>query len=341
MTVQFKLNRMNHNRIEFSSSPCFEILSKYLTLWLPNEEIDSQYMNKTEQQTSLDRALAKPMFVLTLVWLGIAGVAMHLLGDREGRYFNVASGCGIVILVLWLAYFVEVVARWRSGEKQLRQHIKICLFPPLRLGGRDHVHGKTVWIPVMGWRTVSDELAEEIDIKLSYAMIAIALLVLPLLAIEFFYFDKIAEVRAFGLAIQLAQAFIWFAFAAEFMLMISLVSKRILFVKNHWLDLAIICLPMIAFMRVFRLGSAARLGRLSKTARVFRLRGLAMRAWRAVLILEIVDRLIHRDPEKRLGSLEKQVSEKREEIDALEAEIMVLEQRLAANGKSVDTPSTG
>ena len=66
-----------------------------------------------------------------------------------------------------------------------------------------------------------------------------------------------------------------------------------------------------------------------------------MRGWRAILILEILDRLLHRDPEKRLGSLEKQVSEKREEIEDLEAEIMVLEQRLAADGKSVETPSTG
>ncbi len=299
-------------------------------------------MNKTEEQTTpLDRILAKPMFILTLVWLGVAGVAMHLLGDFEGRYLNVAIGCGVVLLLLWLAFIAEAVILWRSGAGQLRQHVKICLFPPLRLGGRDHLSGKTVWIPGMGWQTVTDELAYEIDIKLSYAMIAIALLVLPLLAVEFFYFDVIAQVRAYGLGIQLAQAFIWFAFAAEFILMISLVSNRLVFVKNHWLDLAIICLPTIAFMRVFRLGSAARLTRLSKTARVFRLRGLAMRAWRAILILEIVDRLLHRKPEKRLCLLENQVSDKREEIEALEEEIMVIEQRLAANGKSVDMPSTG
>ncbi|MDB4732873.1 hypothetical protein OAF42_00375 [Planctomicrobium sp.] len=285
-------------------------------------------MQKSEKQTSLDHVLAFPMFVVTLVWLALAGVAMHLLSDPEGRYLHVVKFCGWGVLALWLVYFVEAWLHSKAGSGHLRQHLKIFLFPPFRLGGRDHVSGKTVWIPGMGWREASDDLANEIDIKLSIAMIAIALLVLPLLAVEIIYKEGILHNRTFGLVIQLAQAFIWFAFASEFLLMISLVKKKFLFMKVHWLDLAIICLPMIAFLRIFRLGSAARLTNLSKTAKVFRVRGLAMRAWRAILILQIVDRLIHRNPEKRLRLLETQIVEKRAELDVLEAEAKLLKVKI-------------
>lgn len=286
-------------------------------------------MHQSEEQTTLDHALALPMFVVTLIWLALAGIAMHLLADPEGRYLQVVMICGWGIAALWLSYFVEAWLHRKEGSEQLRQHLKICLFPPLRLGGRDHVTGKTVWIPGMGWKPASEELANEIDLKLSIAMIAIAMLVLPLLAVEIIYKEGISNNRTFGLVIQLAQAFIWFAFASEFLLMISLVKKKLIFIKEHWLDLAIICLPMIAFMRIFRLGSAARLTKLSRTAKVFRVRGLAMRAWRAILILQIVDRLIHRNPEKRLKLLETQLVEKRAEIEALEAEVQTLKEKLA------------
>lgn len=285
-------------------------------------------MNHPEEQTALDHVLALPMFVVTLIWLGLAGIAMHLLADNEGRYLRVAVYCGWGMLVLWNLYFVETWLHWQAGAKHLRQHLLICCFPPLRLGGRDHLCGKTVWIPGMGWKWAGDELANEIDLKLSYAMIVVAMLVLPLLLVEFIYLEQIQNNRAFGLVIQVAQAFIWFAFASEFLLMISLVSKRLQFVKTHWLDFAIICLPMIAFMRIFRLGSAARITKLSRTARVFRVRGLAMRAWRAILILQIVDRIINRNPEKRLTLLQEQLREKKLEIEELEAEVAILTERL-------------
>ena len=292
---------------------------------------------KSDSQTELDRLLALPMFVVTMVWMGLAGIAMHLLADAENRYMQVAIVCGYCIAALWLVYLVEAWWHWRSGAKHLRQHLKMCLFPPLRLGGRDHVNGTTVWIPKMGWQTASEDLANEIDLKLSYAMIAIALLVLPLLGIEFIYKDGIANNRTFGLSIHLASAFIWFAFASEFMLMISLVKKKLIFMKEHWLDLAIICLPVIAFMRIFRLSSAARLTRLSKTAKVFRVRGLAMRAWRAILILQIVDRILHRNPEKKLKMLEAQIADKREELAALEEEVQAIKERLKADSSETAT----
>lgn len=286
-------------------------------------------MQTTAQPTELDQKLAAPMFWLTLLWLLIAGIGMHLLQDADGRYFDGAIYCGAILVVLWTAYFFEAYFHWSRGERLKRRDLLACFFPPTRLGGRDHATGESVWIPGMGWRTANDQLAAELELKLSYTMIAIALLILPLLVIENVYDTQIQNNRSLGLTVQFAQAFIWFAFTAEFMLSISLVSKKLKFVKKHWMDVAIICLPMIWFMRIFRITGATRLARLSRTAKVFRLRGTAMRAWRAVLILEIIDRLMHRDHTQRLAKLEAMIAEKKREIADLESQVASIKQQLS------------
>src|SRR5690606_9832348 len=147
-----------------------------------------------------------------------------------------------------VAYLLEAWLHWRADGVFRRFDLLICLFPPLRLGGRDHVHGRTVWVPFLGWKDAGDELADDLEIRLSYTMFCVGMSVLPVLGFEHFYGLKIQENRNLGMAVQFAQAFIWFAFAAEFVLMISLVKKKIHFANEHWLDLLIICLPMIAFM---------------------------------------------------------------------------------------------
>lgn len=288
------------------------------------------------------------MFAVTLLYLGTVGVAVHLLTDEPRREVSAAltqhelthheadfdpsrrfgpilKVCGGILLGLHLLFILEAVAHWATNGQCLRQSFAACLIPPLRLSVRDHVDGTCVWLPGWGWQPASDELADQVQRRLGYPMIGIALLILPLLAVEFLFAEQIQEHLWLGLTVQLAGAFIWLAFAAEFIVMISLVSRRIQFARKHWLDLAIICLPVIAFLRVLRIGRLIKLGKLSQTARVFRLRGLAMRAWRAVLVLELVDRLLRRDPSRRLKLLKEQLADKELEIQALREEIVRVE----------------
>ncbi len=297
-------------------------------------------MTSPEQQTNLDRLFAMPMFCITVLYLATAGTAVHLIADEAGRYEGVAEACGLVLIFLTPLYLLEFLLHWRSGGSHLRQNIWYCLFPPLRLGARDHVQGTTTWLPGMDWQVANEKLAGNVELKLGYPMIGIALLILPLLGVEFVYATKIEENAWLGFVIKLAGTFIWLAFAMEFLIVISMVSRKVKFVKAHWLDLAIILLPFIAFLRVARIGQLSRmmrvkqLGKLTRTARVFRLRGLAMRAWRAILILEIVDRMIHRDPVKRMKMLEEQLAEKEEEVAEIKREIQLLEE--AINEPKVD-----
>ena len=291
-------------------------------------------MNSTPEQTQLDRWFARPMFVVTVVWLAIAGAGLHLVTDETGRYDNVVNFCGIMLQVMTPIFLLELLLHWWHAGDWKRfpvQNLIMCILPPLRLGARDHVKGQTIWIPGFGWRTADDDLAKEIELKLGYPMIAIALAILPLLGVQFIYEEKLHENRLLGLVVNLSAGAIWMAFAMEFIVLISVVSQRFKFAKEHWLDLAIICLPLIAFLRVARLGQISRLARmkqlakLPRTARVFRLRGLAMRAWRAILILEIVDRFMNRDPHKRLNILKEQLAEREASVLEIRKEISLLE----------------
>lgn len=298
------------------------------------------------------------MFVITIVYLATAGVAVHLVAedfrhdvmaasqrgvqtspepDAEGDLFLLEAGrfaplianCGWFLIGLTGLYFLEFALHRFTAANWTWHHLAACLFPPLRLGTRDHGDGQQVWLPGLGWQPANDEVAEQVELKLGYPMIGIALLILPLLAVEFIFVRQIQEYAWLALVTQLAGAFIWLAFAIEYLVMISLVSNRIKFIKEQWLNLAIILLPLIAFLRVLRIGRLVKLGKLTRTARLFRLRGLVMRAWRALLILQIVDRILHRDPQKQLERLKSHLEEKEQEAEALREEIARIEAELA------------
>ena len=315
---------------------------------------------ETPGQTLLDRLLGPGMFWLTIVWLGLIGAGLHLLNDPAraklseaaaeavtansdavemvavpGRYDDAAMTCLLFAGCLLPLYWLECVAHRFFGGRGTTRHLIAAIFPPLRIGARDHVDASTLWLPGCGWRSASDDLEAELERKLGVPMIGVALLVLPVIAIEFIWAERIAEEAWLGAATQLAGAAIWLAFAVEFLTLISIVKDRWLFVRRHWLDLVIICLPLLAFLRMLRLGRLGRLLRLnqltkvSRSARAFRMKGLALRVWRALLLLEIVDRMLNRDDQKRLAKLQSQLSDAQKEVETLQAEIERLQEKLA------------
>jgi voltage-gated potassium channel len=171
-------------------------------------------------------------------------------------------------------------------------------------------------------------------------MLLIALLVLPLFAVEHFWQKQIEASPMLADLTAIATGFIWFAFTLEFIIMISIEQKRLDYCRKHWIDLAVICLPMIAFLRAFRMAG------LLKSARMFRLKSLVMKLYRAALMLDVINRLLQRNPEKRITRLESILLEKEREINAIKTEIAILSDRIASNPLSVyentcqdDTPS--
>lgn len=282
---------------------------------------------ETDDCTSLDRFFAVPMFVVATLFLLTTGALLHLTaGDLTSP---LARWLLTVLGILYVFIVAEFVVQWRSGARNLRQHISYLLMPVMRLCPRDHRDGSHAWVPGFGWRKTTPRLEKFLARVFSGPMIVIALLVLPVIAIEFFYADSFNTHPQRKFIIDTCSGFIWMAFVFEFVVMISVVEKRWRYCKKNWIDLAVVLLPLVSFMGAARLGRLVKLKQLTRTAKIYRMRGLLLRSWRAIVALDVIDALLRRDTEQRMEKLERMIEEKELEISHLRSEIERIQTRAA------------
>ena len=132
---------------------------------------------------------------------------------------------------------------------------------------------------------------------------------------------------------------IWLAFAVEFVLLLAASPKRFDFCKKHWLDLVIILLPLVSFLRVLRISRLARVTRaanLGRLSRTYRLKGIQARVFRAVLVLGLVRRANGGLAARRISSLRRELQQKQEEVLDLQQQIAELEKLVHA--RAADEP---
>ena len=321
------------------------------------------------EPTPLDQRLAPAMFWLSVLFLLLMAGALHLLpglgaeqpqdGAEEATAamlvtpaatldpavsrMTVLAGaiCGWGLLLLYPLFVAEAAVHWRSGGS-LRRTLWQCAFPPSRAAARDHSGGDTVWLPGIGWAAVDAKLRSRVERGASVPMLIIALMVLPLLAAEHYLESQIRSNAWLLFTVKASAGLIWMAFTFEFVLMLSLSERKWRYARTHWLDALIVALPLVDFLpalrlgRLFRLGRVARLQQLARTLRVFRLRGTAMRLWRAILLLEVIDRVIGGAPEKRLAKLRDQLEIKQREVADLQDEVARLEAELKSVAAAQD-----
>lgn len=289
----------------------------------------------------LDAWLAAPMWGISVVWLTcLAGGLQDLRGAP-----TLPSGTNLYwwgMLLLWPAYPLELIAHKLAGSPNLRFNLVYLLIPPLRLGSRDHATWTRIWLPGAGWRPVGRKLLAAVEKALSGPMVGFALLVLPLLTIEIAWADSVAKYQGLRLALETASSVIWLAFALELIVMVSIARRKVRYLTQHWIELLIVLLPMVQVMPALRLATLGRLhyvgrvGRVGKLtylinlSRVYRTRGLAMRAFRALLLLDSVQRLLQINPHKRLASLRERLEDHYHEIEQIRCEMRELEARIAA-----------
>ena len=177
----------------------------------------------------------------------------------------------------------------------------------------------------MGWQVADQTCFERLDRAFSVPMLFMAMMILPILAIEFFWSKYVILYPGLALALDLGTALIWLAFALEFIVMSAVAQKKLVYIARHWINLAIILLPFLAFLRSLQFVRLLRLGKLGKALKVYRLRGLGLRAWQGVVTLELVERVVHRSPEARLRHLRALLGEKEREVRRLRRRIRDLE----------------
>jgi voltage-gated potassium channel len=266
--------------------------------------------------------------------------------ELEERAYRWGLVCLSLMLVMWPGFIVERFLdrflRLRDGSRPSRLWWVSCVAPPLRLCARRAIAssdgvddaGGEIWFPRAGWLQVDRRLQRNLEKAFSLPMIFIALLILPVLGVQLYFASakhNIIDYPTIRFLLNFGTGLIWFAFTIEFIVMVSVADKKFAYCKKHWLDLVIILLPLVSFLRSFSLLRATRLAKLgklqqlSRLVRVYRLRGVAMRALRALMLLEVLHRLLKTKPEKRIAKLQEQYQEKQRELEHLAEEIQRLE----------------
>lgn len=257
--------------------------------------------------------------------------ALRLSLSREIIDHHVQDAAILIMLAIWPIVLLESIFHWvsRPWNAELRKFhffaLLFCICPSLRMCARCPELRYRLWLPGLGWRTANRRLRRRLQRHFSMPMILIALMIMPLLVIEFFMKSQVAEYEWLRLLLHIGTGVIWFAFAAEFILMASVAENKLAYCRRHWIDLAIIVLPLFSFLRSLRLVRATQvlgIPQLTKMARAYRLRGTAVKALRALVLLELVQRLTGSDLDRSINKLSRQLS-------AVEAEAKVIRRRIA------------
>jgi len=272
-------------------------------------------------------------------------------GDAERTSFDPPSAEDDLILVediirplrrfagwlglLYAAILAEGVAQALQRAHGWRWHLWYCLMPPLRIGGRDHVDGSSIWLPHLSWSRVDRNLQQRLEKAFNLPMLVIALAVLPLFALDYHWQHQAVSPSWYVLIFLWAsESLIWLAFAFEFVVMISIAPKKLRYCRDHWVDLIIIIAPMAAFLRLLRVARVLRLSKVTRAARVYRVRGLSQRMFRGLLVVALVRQMLEGAPAKRLVKLREELQDREHDLEQLRAEIAGLEARLAAEPSS-------
>lgn len=242
-----------------------------------------------------------------------------------------------VILSLWAVIVIEGLLGLFSPidtlGARLRRFLLTTLMPPLRMVTASSKPRGWLWLPGAGWKPAGEDTSEKLEQKLALPMVILTLLVLPVLGAELTGGETLENHPRMALATHLITCVIWIGFTAEFLWMVAAAPNRLAYCLKHWINLVIILLPLVAFLRVLNAFRFVRMFRAGKLLRAYRLRGLWTRLWRLALLFNLFERLQQRDPAKYCASLEKKIAELEEQLAELRAKLD------AARGKLPPPPA--
>ena len=305
-------------------------LAVLVVLWVdvPGLETRSQLFDKDSERVEMlagsfdDNSLrviehleTLVLVTMGLVWIVVIGEAIwHVLTrapDRTNKHYHIAS-------------------------------LVFCCCPFLRMCARSPEMRDRIWLPGLGWRRGGASLQRQLERSFSVPMMIVALLIMPILITEFFLKDQVAVYLWLRVLLHIGTGVIWFAFALEFVLMVSIAEKKIDYCKHHWIDLAIILLPLVAFLRslslarTLRLTNVMRVQQLSNLARAYRLRGTAIKAFRVLILFDLTERLFNLNKEKRLAKMQTQLRELEKQTRMLRHRMARLKRQIGEDSEAVN-----
>ncbi|SDJ93249.1 hypothetical protein SAMN05421823_101456 [Catalinimonas alkaloidigena] len=288
-------------------------------------------------QTRLGRyehTIAPYVFGTATALLIVAGVLiMGLTGGDQFRYLStftrtLGSLWGVGLLLFWADFAITLYLarqeRLRLHRHELLKRGLALVFPPLRIGSRHIMDIRRIWLPFWGWCEANEPLLDRLRKAFGIPMIVIAMLIIPVLIVEWKFMED-AQQRFpavdWNFLLEMVQASIWIAFTFEFLVMFSASDEKVDYCKRNWIDLLIIFLPLVSFIRTFRLAQVARVKYLART---WKLRGVVTKARQGFIVADFFRRLLTAQPHNRAKTLRKKLRDNRREREALERELMEL-----------------
>lgn len=291
------------------------------------------------QRVAIVDVMSRAMVACSFVFLVLVGglitlVAAHTL-RHSGEPFDWSEISVPLtgILILWPLFALEILIEFLIREpgrhffQKYRIRFLAVLLPPLRMGMVSRVMHRRVWMFYWGWRAPDRHLCDELENFFNIRMIFVAMLSLPVLVIEHLWRDAVLMRPWLAMTLDVCTAGIWVAFTTEFIVRVSIADRKLKYVIERWLDLAVILLPLVSFLRFLRissLASIAQLHRVGELSRLYRLRGMGIRAFKAILMLQLIQRMIFRSPESKKQRLQRILREKRQEMTLLREEMQEL-----------------
>lgn len=283
--------------------------------------------------------------VLVVIWIDVPGlqeraervVAPEKLAAAEtlsGESYGLPNIVLVTMFIIWCIVLGETVVHWlaRPWNRETRRHhahgLLFVICPALRMCARSPEMNERIWLPGLGWRRGGRRLQRQLERHFSVPMMVMALLIMPILITEFFLKDQVAAYSWLRMLMHVGTGVIWFGFAAEFILMVSIAEKKLEYCKQHWIDLAIILLPLVSFLRSLQLARASRLAKLMRIqqltnlVRAYRLRGTAIKAFRVLVLFDLTHRILRVSEQRRIEKLEIELSE-------MEKQSRLLRQKIA------------
>ena len=228
-----------------------------------------------------------------------------------------------IIIVLWGIVIVEGLLglRWApdAWPARVKRLLLTALLPPMRMITASSKPRGWLWLPAAGWRPVGEKTSERLEQRLALPMLILTLLVLPALGIELLEGDALDDHPGMALATHLTTCVIWIGFTVEFLWMVAAAPDKLSYCLKNWINLVIILLPLVAFLRLLNIFRFSRMFRAGRLLRAYRLRGLWVRSWRLVLLFNLADRLQQRNPAKYCAGLEKKVADLEHQLAELRA----------------------
>ncbi len=270
---------------------------------------------------------AAVMYTLSLLFLGFAGCILPHGGvvDPVSEFVVQSGWMTWALVLLWITIVAEATSGVRTApdgfKPALIRLLVVCVIPPFRMAISPAMPNQYIWLPGQGWLRTGQEQLERLESRTALPMLLITFLILPVIGAEMFFKSQVEQSLLLMLIVYLLTALIWTAFAFEFILLVSVAERKVDFCKANWLNIAIILLPLIAFLRTLRLFRFLRMANASKLMRAYRLRGVVTRAKQLALLFNLVDRIMQRNPHKYCVHLEEKIREKEEELEALKTKL--------------------